>query len=104
MAIDVTGKSGKVYTFEGPYSTPEKFQDRSGVYLITCGEDNNAIDVGESKEVRTRVENHDRSDCWFRNCEAPRYSVHYVEYGKKPSRMEIEQDIRAEYHFPCGSQ
>ena len=37
------------------------------------------IGVGESAEVRNRVENHDRNDCWERNRESPLvYAVYYT--------------------------
>ena len=81
------------------------------VYAILCEEicEENGnlylIDVGESSEVKTRVENHDRKECWEKNCSGTiKYVVYYIEYGKKSSRVEVEQDIRDNYDIPCGKR
>ena len=87
MGVTITGKSGKEYNFEGPYSYTSSLKDKSGVYAILCERNGNLdlIDVGESSEVRARVENHDRKDCWERNCNGIiKYTAYYIEYGKKP--------------------
>lgn len=53
------------YNFEGPNSSPSSLRNISGVYAIlgSKGGKNFVADVGESKEVRERVENHDREPC-----------------------------------------
>ena len=54
----------KKYTAEGPYTSTESLEDRSGVYIILTRAKSTdkwtVIDVGESHELKTRVENHDR--------------------------------------------
>jgi len=51
------------------------------------------IDVGESSEVKTRVETHDRKECWERNCKGIiKYAAYYVEHGKE------------NYNIPCGEK
>ena len=69
--IELKGCSGEVYKFEGPYSPPDSLENKSGVYVILCykGGKYYVIDVGESSEVRDRVSNHERADCWEENCE-----------------------------------
>lgn len=108
MAITVNGCSGASYTFEGPYHSTINLKDRSGVYLIICenNANQNPVDVGESSSIKSRVETHDRKDCWDKNCAKSnlRYAAKYIEYGKKPSRTEIERDIRCNYNFPCGDK
>jgi hypothetical protein len=57
------------WTFEGPYALTEswRLKDQSGVYVILCPTEQNqyrVIDAGESAQVKTRVETHDRKDCW----------------------------------------
>jgi len=107
LGVTITGKSGNKYNFEGPYSNPGSLEDRSGVYAILCEENGKLylIDVGESSEVRTRVETHDRKACWERNCSGIiKYAAYYIEYGKKPSRVEVKQDIRDNYNIPCGEK
>jgi len=96
------------YTFDGPYTTPDKLEDRSGIYAILCQKDGNnyrLIDVGESANVKTRVETHDRKDCWKRNCNGTlTFAVYYTPGLQQPGRMAIEQEIRKQYDPPCGKQ
>jgi hypothetical protein len=58
------------YTFNGPYTSTANLEDRSGVYAILCQKEgkNYVVDVGESATVKSRVDSHDREDCWKRNC------------------------------------
>ncbi|SFR14207.1 hypothetical protein [Desulfoscipio geothermicus] len=104
MSIKVGG-----YTFEGPYSSTNSLEDRSGVYAILCttGDANtySLIDVGESSEVKTRVENHDRAGCWSENClNTLRCAVYYTPHKQQAGRKEIEQEIRDKYSIPCGER
>lgn len=105
MSLKVTGTSGEVYIFEGPYTNTKDLEDRSGVYLITCFKNNTdyILDVGESKEVKSRIETHDRKGCWSENCDATvRVSVLYTPHKQQEGRMVVEQDIRDNYDFSCG--
>lgn len=105
MPITVNGCSGTTYTFEGPYDNTGSLKDNSGVYLIVChdGSKYAPIDVGESAQVKTRIENHDRSDCWKKNCKHKlMVAVLYTPHKQQLGRMEIEQDVRCNYTFPCG--
>jgi hypothetical protein len=107
MAITVEGCSGNKYSFEGPYSGTDSLSDNSGVYLIVCknGSEYDPIDVGESATIKTRVENHDRAECWKRNCKTTlMVAVYYTPNKQQAGRMEIEQDIRCKYNFPCGTK
>lgn len=95
------------YTFEGPYSNTSRLQDLSGVYAIHCYRDQKyyLIDVGESAKVKERVDNHDRKDCWSRNCLGTlTVSVYYTPNFKQLDRMVIEQAIRARFKLPCGQR
>lgn len=100
-------KSDK-YDFEGPYSDTNSLEDRSGVYVILDYRDDGkhyVLDVGESAQVRTRVENHDRQECWYRNKKGSIYFVvYYTPSLQQPGRMAIEQEIRDKYNPPCGRQ
>ncbi len=97
MEVTITGKSGNRYNFEGPYFNTGSLEDKSGIYAILyeVGGKLYLTDVGESSEVKTRVETHDREDCWERNCNGIiKYAAYYIEHGKKPSRIEVKRDIR----------
>lgn len=93
------------YTFDGPYTLTDKLEDRSGIYAIHCYTDNKyyLVDVGESATVRSRVESHDRKDCWQRNCSGTLgVSAYYTSHLQQAGRMQIEQEIRRQYDPPCG--
>ena len=97
MSIQING-----YSFEGPYSSTYSLEDRSGVYVILCN--SRLIDVGESASVKSRIESHDRRDCWGKNCSGSiRFAVHYTPNLQQLGRMEIEQEIRRSHRgIPCG--
>jgi hypothetical protein len=108
MSLTVNGSSGNHYSFEGPYLNTSSLAERSGVYLILCKNENgeyNPIDIGESGNVKYRVENHDRKDCWSNNCTTQLFvAVLYAPHKQQSGRMAIEQDIRSCYSFPCGKR
>lgn len=96
-----------IYVFEGPYTDTKPLKDNSGVYAIHCYNDGKyfIIDVGESAKVKERVENHDRKDCWKRNCGGIlTYSVYYTPGLQQPGRVQVEQAIRQAYTLPCGTR
>lgn len=93
------------YKFEGAWSDPNKLELRSGVYVIWCKLDENwtILDVGESGDVKARVLNHDRSDCWTRNCRGTiYYSVTYTPNQQQAGRKIIETFIREHTNPLCG--
>ena len=93
------------HQFEGPYTNTSELGNRSGVYAILCVNEGkySMIDVGESSEVRSRVENHDREDCWHRNCSGTlAIAAYYTPNQQQSGRMVIEQEIRRQYKPPCG--
>ena len=94
------------YTFEGVFSSPDQLPPGQGVYVIWCRiskSDWKVLDVGESDDVRDRVMNHERSDCWRRNCTAEiRYSATYTPGSTENARRNIEAHIRNQVNVPCG--
>ncbi len=95
------------YSFEGPYSSTDKLEDNSGVYAIHCNKDSKyyLIDIGESATVKTRVVNHDRNDCWTKNCGGTlTVSVLYTPNLQQTGRREIEQELREKYKPKCGEK
>lgn len=107
MGIIIRGSSGQKYSFEGPWDDTNQLEDRSGVYFISCFKNNKhvPIDVGESKHVKTRIETHERKECWDKECqETLLVSVHYTPNKQQATRVEFEQDIRSYYFFLCGDK
>lgn len=95
------------YELAGPFSSTDKLEDRSGVYVIVCAGNGQyqPIDCGESATVKSRVENHDRAECWKRHCSATlMVAVLYTPNLQSAGRVLIEQEIRGQYSFPCGQR
>jgi hypothetical protein len=88
------------------YSSTYSLENKAAVYSILDRRDDDTsyvIDVGESSEVRDRVENHDRKPCWDRNIKGSiRYGVHYTPGKSAEARRKIEAEIRNMYKPPCG--
>ena len=94
------------YNFEGPYRIEESDEvlNRAPVYVIT-NYSKDIIDVGQSGETGTRLDNHERRPCWKKNdgyyfyiCWMP--SDRYTQ----DDRLELERRIRREYFLSCGEK
>jgi hypothetical protein len=93
------------FQFEGAFSSSDNLKSVSGVYVIWCKEGDNwkVLDVGEADDVKGRVSNHDRADCWKRNCFGTiYYSATYTPGLTEEQRRQIEQRIRSLTDPPCG--
>jgi len=87
------------------------FSDVAAIYVILCvGADNKSkvIDVGESGQVGSRINDHDRSDCWNKNC--PNKNIWVCIYKTPTSnytiqqRRDLENKIRTYYKPNCGKR
>jgi hypothetical protein len=96
MAITV-----RKYTFEGPFTSTNSLEDKSGIYTIHCCKNSKyfLIDGAESATLKTRMDNHDRVDCWKRNCNGQlTASALYAPNKQQEGRKEFEQEIRSLYN------
>jgi len=99
------------YQFEGAYRSPDSLESRPGIYVVWCedGGEWTVLYVGESANVKERVANHERADCWRRNCSgsgAIYYSATYTPNLRQATRIEIEREIRRKINPPppCGER
>lgn len=91
------------YNFTGPHRNTTALLNSSGVYVILGGDgvkEWTVLDVGESADIRKRVDNHERAESW-RGCNQLMVVVATL-YVPDPDRMFIEQELRAQYNPPCG--
>jgi len=93
------------YQADGPFSNTEPLGRRSGVYVV-LGRNNqfsnwDVVDVGESQDIRDRVENHDRKLCW-RGRGYNELGVAAI-YADQINRMRIERQLRTQFNPPCGA-
>ena len=95
------------YQFNGPYPSTDVIEDRSGVYAIIDRRNSGyyLIDVGESATVKSRVENHERRDCWRRSSQGSLgVATYYTPNLQQAGRRAVEQAIRGQYNVPCGDR
>jgi hypothetical protein len=94
------------YNFEGPYADTSHLRNEGGIYGILdqrSGGQFHVVDVGESDGVRSRVENHDRSECWNRNRQGNlTVAVYYTPGLSLQQRRSIEAALREQYSPACG--
>ena len=93
------------HNFEGPYTSTNHLANASGVYVILCQNNGNynTIDVGESGDIKDRIEHHERGPCWKRNCNSTlSAAVLYTPNMTADQRRGIESAIRKSFNFPCG--
>lgn len=94
------------YKFDGPYDSPDSLLPIAGVYAIWCGAElDKLLDVGESDDVKDRVSNHERADCWPEHCTGTiSYSAHYMPLQDEEERRKVELQIRILGTPPCGER
>ena len=88
--------------FEGPFADTFSLKNLPGIYVIlgNNGGDNwEVVDVGESDDVRRRVENHDRKKDWQQQKLA---TLAVAALYTRGERRELEQEIRNFYIPLCG--
>jgi hypothetical protein len=91
--------------FDGPIQSTDKLKDDPGIYAILCEIKNKfyLLDVGESETVKTKIESHDRKDCWKKQFQGDvLYAVLYIPDKDQAERNSIEKHIRNQYKIPCG--
>jgi hypothetical protein len=94
------------YRFEGPVYDRTSLKDAAGIYAVLDDRGvggYHVLDIGESHAIRTRIQNHDREDCWNRNvygliC----FACLYLPGSTQQQRCEIEAELRAIYTPVCG--
>lgn len=95
------------YQFQGPYTTTTSLENKPGIYAIHCLHKNkySLLDIGESAQVRSRVESHERMKCWQKNCEETiTVSVYYTSHWSQQGRAELSDRLRQLYNPPCGKK
>lgn len=92
--------------FEGPFSSTDQIRNQSGVYVVASAPHGLGLrtwlDVGESGELRDRLDNHDRRGCWFNN--SPQGWVYFIHYCNEAERMRVEQELRRRLNPTCGER
>jgi excinuclease UvrABC nuclease subunit len=105
--IEIELARGTVEFEDGPYpiTQADKLKNAPGVYVILCQDSSSSrvIDVGQSDDVRKRVTNHDRKDCWSKHCRGS-LKVAATPISDEQQRLSLEKQIRQHHNPPCGEQ
>jgi hypothetical protein len=92
------------YHAEGPFGNANALHALSGVYVILGRRSVQSgwivLDVGESKNIRDRVNNHDRAPEWQRQGHAE-LAIAAI-YADERNRMLIERQLRVQFNPMCG--
>jgi hypothetical protein len=97
--------SDGTYSFNGPFTDTEDLDRKSGVYVISTKEGDGkhkVLDVGESDDIRSRIDNHDRKECWSRHKLNGIYVSAY--YCGESRRMTVEAEVRSAQKPSCGKR
>lgn len=87
------------------------FTDSAAIYVIICVAQDGSwtpLDVGQSGELGSRIDSHERKACWFRNCQNNNiwvcvYRMPSDQYTKE-DRLRIERLLRQKLRPPCGKR
>ena len=85
------------------------FTNSAAIYVIICVAQAGtwtALDVGQSGELGSRIDSHDRKDCWSRQCQNIWVCVYRMpshEYTRE-DRLRVERLLREELRPLCGSR
>jgi hypothetical protein len=96
------------FPFEGPLASLDNIENESGVYAIICEfvDKFYLLDVGQSKNIKEKIVNHERKKCWERFQKGKiRYAVLYSDDYRDMSENNIVKSIRSSYKgIPCGAE
>ena len=88
-------------TFEGPHAFYSDLKDEPGIFVIIDDQESvrRIIDVGEAEQVRSRINFHEREDCWKANSFGTfGVGICYVPMSTAEQRRSMEAAIRND----CG--
>ena len=89
--------------FNGPLRI-DNLEYRPGVYVV-CNSRSEVIDIGQSDQVRARVDRHDREECWIPYTQwAVLHFYVYYDVLDELQRRNIEGRLRWIYQPPCGKR
>ena len=97
------------HSFTGRYALYEtdEIKDWPGLYAILCrrGRRHYLVDIGESDNVKSALEDNDREHLWYQYCTGVLVvTVYYTMDTEQSERARIERKIRNRHRPPCRRQ
>lgn len=101
MSLKVPTQQGPLQ-FDGPHTSTASLLKQSGVYIISTVVNglHRILDVGESEDIQSRINSHDRKDEWTPHISDRLYVSAF--YCNAIERMAVESAVRDTYNPPCG--
>ena len=104
-SVEIEGKSFNYIKL----SNKEELPESKGIYVIACERDDKytILDVGMTYDqtLKERVANHDRKDCWDKNCSHVLMIAYLVmENSTKEEILDLESKIRTSRNLKCGER
>jgi hypothetical protein len=104
MSMTMTTSTSR-YNFAGPYPAVGMLEAKLGVYPISTKVPtwaHRVLDVGQSGDVRTRIEHHDRGPGWSKFKQDGVYVSAF--YCDEPTRTRVENELRGYFRPQCGER
>lgn len=94
------------YSFMGryPVDKTDQIENWPGLYAILCrrGSRHYLVDVGESDDLKSRLEQNGRQSLWDENCSGTLViTVKYTTDMEQAERLRMERKIRTRHKPPC---
>ena len=96
MPIQIEG-----YQFLGPYYHTQRFNSDFGSVYIILNNQNQVVDVGETGDINSRIINHERKTCWYKNGVGETGLYIYINNDQN-FRILLETLIKNKYRPLCG--
>lgn len=90
----------KGYQFETGYTPETNFNNVAAVYVVYTNDV--WLDVGETDELGSRIQSHERKGCWERNAGGKKIWIAVRQEGNKQGRLALEAYLRRELRPKCG--
>jgi len=105
--------------WKGPYTNTDHIPDRAGLYMVLSGTQNEQgkwptnlyklLDIGESGELKTRLDNHNRANCWESNKTSGhtivfKYALMPTNTYNQSDRLSVECCLQSKKTPPCGEE
>jgi len=91
------------YIFNGPYYNTRTFTKDFGCVYVILNNLNKIVDVGETGSVNSRLINHERKSCWYKNGCGETGLYVYISNDQN-FRLLLEELIRIKYNPVCGEK
>ena len=105
--------------WKGPYTTTDLIPDNAGLYVILSGKQNEKgtwptnlyklLDIGQAGGIKTRLDDHDRADCWALKKTKDhtivyKYALMPTKTFDQSDRLSVECCLRSKKTPPCGEE